>query len=122
MHCVAERRQTVSTTQQICSPDNVFLRRRQFVVILRTNEREFEFQAADEEKCKDWVDLIKKHIYDSQGFKHKLPSPKGKFWKEEEVSEHQFVSLADTFDILLFQSASADGKRIRENLNSEFGK
>ena len=52
----------------------------------------------------EWVNIINKHISESQGYKHSLSAPKSEFWKQEQISVSQFIELADTFDILLFKS------------------
>ena len=50
--------------------------------------------------------VIAKHIYDSQGFKLSLLAPNIKFWQHDQITETQFIEMADTFDILLFQNKS----------------
>ena len=48
-------------------------------------------------------------------------APKTKeFWRQEQVSENQFIEMADTFDILLFKCNTAGGKIIRTYTGSEF--
>ena len=44
------------------------------------------------------------------------------FWKQDQISEQQFIEKADTFDILLFKTSNAGGKIIRAYTGSEFGK
>ena len=42
------------------------------------------------------------------------------FWKQEQITEKQFIDVADTFDILLFSCNTAAGKIIRTYSGSEF--
>ena len=88
--------------------------------MIKTNDREFKFQAQNELECTSWVEVIKEHIYKSQGFKNRLPAPTTKFWKEFIISEQQFIERADTFDIVLFQTISLDGRRIRDYTKCDF--
>ena len=43
-----------------------------------------------------------------------------KFWKQEQITEGQFIDTADTFDILLFKCDAIGGKVIRSYTGSEF--
>ena len=61
------------------------------------------------------------HIRESRGFKKQAIAPKTyEFWRQEQVSENQFIELADTFDILLFKCNTSGGKIIRTYTGSEF--
>ena len=44
------------------------------------------------------------------------------FWRQDQISEKQFIDMADTFDILLFKCNTSGGKIIRTYTGSEFGK
>ena len=44
------------------------------------------------------------------------------FWRQDQISEKQFIEMADTFDILLFKCNTSGGRIIRTYTNSEFGK
>ena len=52
-----------------------------------------------------------------------LPAPLTKeFWRQDQISEAQFIEKADTFDVLLFKCNNGGGKLIRTYTHSEFGK
>ena len=98
-------------------------RRRIFSIVIKTNSRDFKFRAKDSYECQKWIQAIKQHIHNSQGFIHKLPAPANEFWKEESlISDRQFMLRADTLDLLLFHSNSMDGRRIRDYSKCEYGK
>lgn len=42
------------------------------------------------------------------------------FWRQDQISEKQFIEMADTFDILLFKCNTSGGKIIRTYTGSEF--
>lgn len=42
------------------------------------------------------------------------------FWRQEQISEKQFIEIADTFDILLFKCNTPGGRIIRTYTGSEF--
>jgi hypothetical protein len=44
------------------------------------------------------------------------------FWRTEQITEDQFIKMADTFDVLLFKCNSTGGKITRFYTGSEFGK
>lgn len=42
------------------------------------------------------------------------------FWRTEQITEDQFIKMADTFDVLLFKCNSTGGKITRFYTGSEF--
>ena len=65
--------------------------------------------------------VIDMHIQDSEGNKFQIAAPLTKdFWKQSQISEKQFIDMADTFDILLFTCNTAGGKVIRTYSGSEY--
>ena len=53
----------------------------------------------------------------------KIPAPTlFEFWRQEQISVEQFMSTADTFDIVLFRCNTTGGKIIRGYTKCEFGK
>ena len=61
------------------------------------------------------------HIAYSKGHKLQAIAPKTNiFWKQEQITEQQFLAKADTFDILLFKCNTGGGKIIRTYTRSEF--
>lgn len=93
----------------------------QFKITFNGNEREFWFKAKTPEEANEWINLINQHITASKGFKEQALAPKTKeFWKQEQISEKQFIERADTFDILLFKCNTSGGKLIRTYTGSEF--
>ena len=66
--------------------------------------------------------MINLHIRASEGFKQQALAPKTKeFWRQDQISEKQFLEMADTFDILLFKCNTSGGRIIRTYTGSEFG-
>mmetsp|Transcript_9874 Transcript_9874/g.13463 ORF Transcript_9874/g.13463 Transcript_9874/m.13463 type:complete len:193 (+) Transcript_9874:274-852(+) len=85
------------------------------------NDRVFEFKAASEVEAADWVHVISLHIDESKGHKDRALAPRTEqFWRQEQISERQFLAKADTFDILLFRCNTGGGKLIRAYSRSEF--
>ena len=69
------------------------------------NTQTFTFKATSDEEAKKWVTTIQTHIKASQGLKMSLPAPMTlNFWEQEQITEHQFVMTACTFDIILFKT------------------
>ena len=59
----------------------------------------------------------------SDGFKKEISAPKLlEFWRQEQITEAQFIEKADTFDALLFTSNTGGGKLIRTYTNCVYGK
>ena len=81
----------------------------------------FFFEAKSEYECKSWVKFISEQIADSNGLKHSLPAPESKlFHKANQISEDQFLLMADTMDILLFQSRSVLPSALRLITGGEY--
>ena len=72
-----------------------------------------------EPNCDNWVDIIQQHIDESIGQQKSAPGT-DKFWKQDQISERQFIEKADTFDILLFKTDNVSGAGIRTFTNCEF--
>jgi hypothetical protein len=90
-------------------------------ITLLGNKRDFFFKAATEEECIHWIKLFSQHIKLSLGFKFNTSAPwTENFWKQDQISEKQFIEMADTFDILLFKCNTSGGKIIRSYTKSEF--
>ena len=95
----------------------------QFKISFNGNSREFWFKAKTEAEAASWVAVIDQHIRASKGFKEAAMAPlTSTFWRQEQISEAQFLDIADTFDILLFRCNTSGGKIIRTYTGSEFGK
>ena len=95
----------------------------QFKITFNGNNREFWFRASNRDEAASWVNTINLHIRASKGFKEQAMAPKtAEFWRQEQISEKQFIDMADTFDILLFKCNTSGGKIIRTYTGSEFGK
>ena len=95
----------------------------QFTVDIVGTGQQFWFQAKTDAECKVWRDLIQWHITESEGFRYSLPAPVAKeFWKQEQISERQFIALADIFDILLFSTNTIASSITRAYTQCEFGK
>ena len=78
------------------------------------NDRKFEFKADSEDVAKNWVENIEKHILESDGFKQsKSCAGLKKPWRFDHMSSAQFISNADTGDILLFRGTAAGAKVTR---------
>lgn len=93
----------------------------QFKVTISGNEREFCFKAESTAEASLWVAIINEHIQASQGFKYLKSAPLTKeFWRQEQISEKQFIEQADTFDVLLFKCGTTGGRLIRTYTNAEF--
>ena len=59
----------------------------------------------------------------SEGYKQGIEAPKtDSFWKQEQITESQFLEKADTFDVLLFTCNTSGGKLIRGYTNCDYGK
>ena len=96
-------------------------KKRQFMLTMKGNEREFLFKAKNEEEAIEWIQTISMHIKESKGRLEKALAPKtSEFWRQEQISENQFLAKADTFDILLFKCNTGGGKIIRTYTRSEF--
>ena len=44
------------------------------------------------------------------------------FWRQDQITERQFLDLADTFDIILFKCNNRVSSIIQKLTRSEFGK
>lgn len=96
-------------------------RKEQFKVTIKGTDLEFWFRAENEADAASWVLTINLHIKHSQGHKKQAFAPNTiKFWKRMQISEEQFLSKADTFDILLFSSNTNSAKVVRAYSGSEF--
>ena len=71
----------------------------------------------------EWYTRINRSIETSKGFKVRLTAPSVKsFWQFPQISEEDFISTADDFDILLFQTDATNAKIQRIGTWSEYGK
>ena len=64
--------------------------------------------------------MIDLHIKASKGHREQTFAPHCQFWKQDQISEDQFLEKADTFDILLFRCNTGGGKIIRAYSGSDF--
>ena len=91
------------------------------MITMLGNERQFLFKANNEAEAIEWINTISMHIKKSKGHLQKALAPKtNEFWRQEQISENQFMAKADTFDILLFKCNTTGGKIIRTYTRSEF--
>ena len=82
--------------------------------MMNGNDRKFEFKAESEEFAQNWAELIERHITESEGFKEsKSCTGFKKPWRFDHMSSAQFISNADTGDILLFRGTAAGAKVTR---------
>ena len=85
---------------------------KRFNLLITGIDREFNFKASDEKTAEKWIEALKFHITDSEGFRYQKTIPKGvssKPWKFDSITERQFINLADTGDILLFKGNNFSG-------------
>ena len=95
--------------------------KREFKVSINGNSREFWFRCDSETEASNWVQIIQLHINYSKGHKEMAKVPHSiKFWKQEQITEEQFIKKAETFDILLFQTNTNSGRMIRTYTGGEF--
>lgn len=96
---------------------------RVFVVEVHGLDRKFEFRTETDAEFKQWVECIKHQVASSQGVLKSLAPPKSKeFWRIEQITEQQFLNMADTFDILLFHCNNAGASLTRTFTSSDYGK
>ena len=79
------------------------------------------FQAQDQAEAEDWIRSLTEHIHQSKGYQNNYLTPiTHKFWLQEQISEYQFLEIAETFDILLFKTNRTISEGVRMITNSEF--
>lgn len=85
-------------------------------------DRKFDFRCENVDIYEAWVTALDLQIRESEGVKKALLAPPLKeFWRTEQITEEQFIKMADTFDVLLFRCNSTGGKITRFYTGSEFG-
>jgi hypothetical protein len=96
----------------------------QFEILVHGLDRKFEFKCEKGEQMRDlWFAQVIKEIKESDGFIKQLAPPTAKeFWRTEQITEQQFLKLADTFDVLLCKCNHTGGKLTRFYTGSDFGK
>lgn len=78
------------------------------------NDRIFEFKAESPESAVHWAQSIKQHIQAGEGYQlNKNCAGLKKPWRFDHISDSQFLSTADTGDILLFRGTQAGSKITR---------
>ena len=56
------------------------------------NDMSFKFRAKTEEEAQEWIDAINAHILESKGYRKQSLAPLTTgFWKQEQISEEQFL-------------------------------
>ena len=81
----------------------------------------FKFKAQTAEECDKWVTSIQSHIEASDGHAKQALAPKDSgFWKQEQITEKQFILQAATFDVLLFKTNTTAAKLVRAATRSEY--
>lgn len=81
----------------------------------------FKFRAKEPAEAQQWVQALNEHILESKGYRRQSLAPLTRcFWKQEQISEEQFLLKANTFDILLFKCKHFAGKITRLATGSEF--
>lgn len=105
-----------NSKQNNCKNDTLFQIKIQGVYF-----RHFIFRASSAEECTQWINEIDKHIKHSEGFLLNK-SVQGNYnpWRYDNLSEKQFLEVADTGDILLFQTGTKTGNFIRKITGGSF--
>ena len=73
-----------------------------FLIRAEGCKRIFDLKTEDLTTRDEWVATLSKHINLSTGRRRSLMVSHEKFWKHDSISEENFLSAADTGDVLLF--------------------
>lgn len=96
---------------------------RVIVIAVHGLDRKFEFRPETVEEFHNWAACIKHQVATSQGVLKSLAPPKTKeFWRIEQITDEQFLNIADTFDVLLFHCNNAGAAMTRTFTASDYGK
>ena len=96
---------------------------KEFEINIKGCDAIFKFKAKSAQDCIDWVQCIQWNIQQSKGLQLKQSAPKVEaFWKQDQISELEFLETCDEFDVLLFQSNHTNAKLQRIATQSEYGK
>jgi hypothetical protein len=94
----------------------------EFILVPQASKRQFKIKAESQLVKAEWIAEIQEHLLLSEGRtqRHSRVVLTKEWWRIDRISEMQFVSQADTGDILLFRSHDTPSKLQRALTQSKF--
>jgi len=85
---------------------------REFKISPYGSKKVFLFKTKDKNEQKKWVSILKQHVQVSEGALRFITTNSSipRFWKNDRISETQFLQMADSGDILLFRAKNVGAK------------
>ncbi|KAL4500404.1 hypothetical protein ABPG72_003355 [Tetrahymena utriculariae] len=85
------------------------------------HEKTFTFKSDDPaQPIEKWYNEIVNHIVQSQGYKNNLRLEAKRFWRDDRISQKEFIEQADTGDLILFRGKSIEARLQRAFTGSDF--
>jgi hypothetical protein len=94
----------------------------EFILVPQASKRQFKIKAESQQVKAEWITELREHLLLSEGRTQRTSRIvlTKEWWRIDRISEMQFLSQADTGDLLLFRSQGTPSKLQRALTQSKF--